>query len=334
MKKDSFRLKRVWLYGLVVALAAVVWGGLLAGRWLLGPVASGNKEKEAFIVTRGASVDRIGRELATAKLIRQAAVFKFLVMVRNLGNKIQAGSFQLSSGMSVEEIIGELTDGRQDFWVTLLEGWRREEMAAALSEAFTEAGGNFDKDTFLGLTESKEGQLFPDTYLLPVQADEETVVSILTKTFDERVRQGLAVEISQSGRTLIEIITMASLVEREAADEADRSVVAGILWKRLDQGWSLDVDASLQYAKGYDATEKTWWKPPTAADKTIVSPYNTYTKVGLPPAPICSPSLSSIKATLQPKASDYWFYLTDNQGVTHYAMTIEEQMANIQKYLR
>ena len=145
---------------------------------------SNSQEKINFIVKRGEAVDSIGASLKDFNLIRSQAVFKFIVLKLGIAEKIQAGSFSLSPSMSTSEIANSLTSGRQDFWVTILEGWRREEIASALEKSFTQAGSDFDADVFLAKTAGKEGMLFPDTYLFPLNVSEETVASVLINTFN------------------------------------------------------------------------------------------------------------------------------------------------------
>jgi UPF0755 protein len=125
---------------------------------------------------------------------------------------------------------------------------------------------------------------------------------------------------------------MASIIEREAKGD-DRFIVSGILWKRIANNWPLQVDASLQYAKGYNKKEQTWWAPPLGIDRDIDSPYNTYKNLGLPPGPICNPSELSINAAANPKDSEYWFYITGNDGQMYYAKTQAEHDTNVAKYL-
>ena len=138
----------------------------------------------------------------------------------------------------------------------------------------------------------------------------------------------------KSGLTFEQIITLASIVEREGRTASDRPVIAGILLKRLRANWPLETDATLQFALGYQPQEKTWWKKEiTVEDKKIDSPYNTYLNTGLPPGPIANPGLQSIKAVIYPEPTDYWYYLHDSKGVAHYAKTLDGHNANIAKYL-
>jgi UPF0755 protein len=235
--------------------------------------------------------------------------------------------------MDTKDIALALTQGTNDVWIQLLEGWRNEEISSKLKDTLISSGTVFDENLFLSLVQGREGYVFPDTYLIPLTATEQDIAALLLRTFDEKVTQGLASDISQSSRSLDQIIIMASLIEREAKTDSTRKIISGILWKRLDQGWPLQVDATLQYSLGFNQRTGSWWTPPTSQDKNFDSPYNTYKYTGLPPAPICSPSLSSIKAALNPESSNYWFYLTDGEGIMHYATTLEAHNQNIRTYL-
>ncbi len=130
------------------------------------------------------------------------------------------------------------------------------------------------------------------------------------------------------------MLTLASIVEREARSSEERPVIAGILIKRWQEEMHLAADATIQYALGYSSEEKTWWrKNLTEKDLEVESSFNTRIKVGLPPGPICSPGLASIKAVLKPTKSDYYFYLHDGDGKAHYGKTFQEHQENIAKYL-
>lgn len=320
----------VFLGLLLIAVATIVSGFV----WLnlqQRPVNPTAQEPINVIINPGQSVDSIGQALTEHHLIRSPLVFKYVVWQKGLAQKLQAGRFDLTASSSMPEIVEALTVGKAtEFWVRLLEGWRREEMAEALAQGFTAQGLPFDKTVFLELTQGKEGYLFPDSYLLPLKANEAYVVSLLENTFAKKIAS-LQNEIDASPRTLADTMVMASLIEREARIDTSRQMVSGILWKRFDNAWPLQVDATLQYIKG---SSNNWWPTPLGADKNLTSPFNTYQNTGLPPAPIANPSLSSIKAALNPTASEYWYYISDLQGTMHYGITLDDHNANVEKYLR
>jgi UPF0755 protein len=153
--------------------------------------------------------------------------------------------------------------------------------------------------------------------------------------FNKKVTPQMREDAKKTGLTFAQTITLASIVEREGKTDSDRPMIAGILLNRIKLGMPLQVDATLQYTLGYQPFAKTWWKKELSVDdKKINSPYNTYANVGLPPAPIANPGMASINAAMYPTSSDYLYYLHDKTGTAHYAKTIEEHNANIQKYLQ
>jgi UPF0755 protein len=295
------------------------------------PVNSNQKETTRFAVPKGQSAAAIAKRLEAGGLIKNALAFRFEIWRSQAGQKIQEGSFSLSPAMTPAQIVHELTTSPEDVWITTLEGWRREEVAEMLAEQDLPA---FDKKKFLELTKDEEGYLFPDTYLIAKLSTTQTIHDFLKSTFDKKVTVGLAKDIQASGRSFNEILTMASLIQREASDPAQMSVVSGILWNRVNAGTALNVDCTLQYIKGYNVPLQTWWAPPTAADKEQNSPFNTYKVAGLPPHPISNPGMDAIKAAINPAKTSYFYYLHDSQGQIHYARTLEEHNQNVQKYLR
>lgn len=320
-------MKKLTVLIVVVAIAGVVGYAMYREGSL--PVNKEDTSKQVFVVTQGAVMNDIINNLEKQDLIRSKLVFYVTVKRLGIERKIQAGAFSLSPSMNAQEIAEALTHGTLDKWITILEGWRKEEVAEAVSEEF-----DINKAAFL--QQADEGYLFPDTYLVPTEAREERVIQILRSNFDTKITPELKNKIEKNGLTLDEAITLASLVEREARSAKVKQEVASILLKRLQNDWLLNIDATIQYASGYDSAEGTWWEKNITQDELeIDSPYNTYTNIGLPPGPICNPGLDSIEAVANADAdTPYWFYITDNNGVMRYAKTLEEHNANVEKYLR
>ena len=292
----------------------------------LSPVGDPGREK-IFVVKNGESTSVLSQRLQEEGLIRNTFIFRLYLKLTGLDKQIQAGSFKLSPEQSVKEISLALTRGRLDKWITIIEGLRKEEIAATLEKDF-----DIDRGKFLGV--AQEGELFPDTYLIPVGADEEKILSILNRNFQKKFSDYLKTKATNNGLTQKEVLTLASIVEREARSKEERPVIAGILIKRWREGLTIAADATIQYALGYSNEEKSWWrKNLTEEDLKINSPYNTRIKTGLPPGPICNPGLAAIKAVVNPSSSPYYFYLHDDDGKVHYAKTLEEHQQNIQKYL-
>lgn len=301
------------------------------------PVNSSNSETKILVVPQGWSVEQIGEELLEQKLIKNIFAFKLMVAKEGVSKNLQAGDFRLSPSMNLYEITQSLTHGTLDIWVTIPEGLREEEVASIIADSFLKQNKDFDLDLFIESAKKKEGYLFPDTYLFPKDSSVEDIINIMTDNFEEKF------DSLTLGTSLTEnqTIILASLVEREAKYDKDRSVIAGIILKRLKGGWSLDIDATLQYAKanndcvsnGGIIKDCDWWPVVDGDDKEIKSLYNTYKNLGLPPTAICNPGLASLKAAAAPKDTEYWFYLSDSFGNTYFAKTLEEHEVNIQNYL-
>ncbi len=291
------------------------------------PVNKNDTTSKMFVVKQGEPLDAIVNSLDNEGLIRNKIVFYLVVRKLGIERKIQAGEFQLSPNMSANEVANTLTHGTLDIKITLIEGMRKEEMAQIISKTL-------DIPEIEVVRSTKEGYIFPDTYMIPKNATMDNVLSII-KSNDKFVNVIKTIS-KKSKLSEKEVMILASLVEREARQPATREKIAGIILKRYQADWPLDLDATLQYVLGYQPLEKTWWKNSlTDEDKKIVSPYNTYKNKGLPPEPICSPSLSSIEAVIKANPNTpYWYYLTDNNGVMHYSITLEEHEINVQKYLQ
>lgn len=297
--------------------------------WLEGtsPVDATDPAPIMFVVKRGEGVRTIAGNLAQKKLIRNTITFFLLVRFLGLDDNLQAGDFRLNRTMDAGSIARELTHGMVDVWVTTLEGWRSEEIAAKLTKEL-----DIPESEFLRF--AREGYMFPDTYLIPRTATPAGIAQMFADTFNKKVTAQMRTDAQKIGLTFDQVVILASIVEREGRTNQDRPIIAGILLKRLRAGWPLQADATLQYLLGYEPNEKMWWrKGLDASDKLIGSPYNTYDHPGLPPAPIANPGLAAINAVLYPVDTPYWYYLHDSDGKAHYAKTIEEHNENIVRYL-
>lgn len=176
---------------------------------------------------------------------------------------------------------------------------------------------------------SYEGYLFPDTYQVYADAKIDEVLKKILDNLEKKITPELRAEMARQSKSFFEVLTMASLLEEEVPREADRALVADILWRRLARGWALQVDSSVHYAVNRTGTVFT-----TSKERQVDSYYNTYKYPGLPLGPISSPGLSAIKAALYPTPNNYWYFLSDGDGRIHYARTLEEHNFNKAKYLR
>lgn len=336
MAKKKGRLIVGILVGVLLLVIGVAIAFLIWWWQVTQPVVPHETEKQVFVVPKGYGVSAIADKLEAEGFIRDPWAFKIMAVKEGVSKDLQAGDFYLKPSMNLFEITQTLTHGTVDVWVTIPEGLRREEVAAILKESFAEHSVEFDTEAFLVASKGQEGYLFPDTYLIPKIADADQVIAILRNTFDQKIPDEEKLKAGKLGLPFSQAMIVASLVEREAKYAEDRAMVAGILLKRLKNDWPLQADASLQYALGTQncrgKLDCDWW--PVVKDTGFTSSYNTYRNPGLPPTPICSPSLESVEATLNPKESSYWYYISDSSGRLHYAETLEKHEENIEEHLR
>lgn len=210
--------------------------------------------------------------------------------------------------------------------ITVVEGMRKEEVA----EAFAKALNWSDKDKQKFIAISPEGFTFPTTYDIPITSKPEEVTNAILTTFTTEVIDKNP-KLKATSTDLHTIIKIASILEREAYGKRDIKIISGIIWNRLNNKMSLDMDATLQYAKG---SSTRWWPIVTSEDKSIDSPFNTYKNLGLPPSPISNPGPVAIDAALNPTKTNALFYIHDHAGYIHTAETYEQHKANIDLYLR
>lgn len=319
---------------LLVLIISTPFALLRYYNYLLSPVSKEETTKR-FVIKPGQPFIQIAKNLEEEKLVRNAIAFRLLVTQLGITNKIQAGDYQIPQNLPARELAKLLTFGAIDIWVTFPEGQRVEQQAETLVEKLKTEDNDkyqFEKEQYLKLAD--EGYMFPDTYLIPKDASASAAVEKLRGTFDAKVPKSLLLKGIQNNLTENQIVILASLIEREAKSNEERPIIAGILLNRIKAGMPLQVDATVQYAKGYDSANDTWWPNVTTADyASVKSPFNTYLNTGLPPGPICNPGLDSLTAAAQPADTDSLYYIHDAKGKIHYAKTIDEHEANVQKYL-
>ncbi|MBI4036434.1 endolytic transglycosylase MltG [Candidatus Daviesbacteria bacterium] len=289
---------------------------------------SNDKNSKNFIIAKGESVNDVAESLKKEGLIKNPFAFKFYLKGSGDGDKLQAGTFKLSPSMSIKETVEVLKGRPNDLWVTLLEGWRMEEMAERLNTDL-----RIKNEEFLKV--AKEGYMFPDTYLFAKEVTAERIASIMRDNFERKYTPDLRAKIRSLGLTESQGVVLASIVEREARSDAARTMVASILLKRLKIDMGLNADATVQYALVPKGSKNPpaggWWKRHlTKDDLKVSSPYNTYLYRGLPPTPICNPSLSSLKAVANSDPSTpYLYYYHDSKGNSYYAKTLDEHNQNV-----
>lgn len=276
-------------------------------------------------VSEGQSVREVGEELAEKHIIRWPLLFSGAVRVFGDNQKVVAGEYFFSSAQNLLTVARRLANGDFELTpvrVTIMEGSTARQITDILGEKIPD----FDSARFLGLAQDKEGYLFPDTYFIYPGEFPETVIAQMTNNFDAKIAQA-STTIEASGRTVEELVIMASLLEKEAPDLESRRMIAGVLWERIRRGMPLQVDAVFPYILGKNTFEVT------LEDLQVDSPYNTYKYKGLPVGAIANPSFTSILAAATPKKSNYLFYLSDLDGNFHYSTTYEQHLRYKARYL-
>jgi UPF0755 protein len=300
-----------------------------------------------FVVEPGESATTIAAHLEELGLVTDGELFRMFIRYHEIDANLEAGEYVLRPNMTMAEIAETLQHARiEEVTVTIPEGWRAEQIAQMLVEE-----NIVDGDEFLALVRggkfdyillqdrpaesSLEGFLFPETYRIPAQAEAEDLIERMLSTLEERFTPEMRRLAAERGMTIYDVITLASIVEREAVMAEERPLIAGVFLNRLEEGMFLRADPTVQYAKGYDATTGQWWPAVTPEDwEAVDSPYSTYLYPGLPPGPICSPGLSAIQAVLEPADTEYLFFLAKGDGSHAFATTYEEHLQNQELYQR
>ena len=321
----------------------------------------------AFEVKKGESVRAIADDLKEKNLIRSSSVFRLYTRIQNISRNIQAGSYTLQKDMSMRRVLNVLSEDASsaEEVITIPEGWTIKDIGAYLesknlssSEGFLGATRNEYSNNFSFLSDRPanekktgnprtwraeqssydgnplEGYLFPDTYRLYKDASADDVIRKMLGNFDRKLTKDMRNEIILQRKTIYEIVTIASLIEKEVKSPEDKVLVSGILWKRLQLKIALQVDASIIYIKTNGRSQLNGGEKVLYEDLKIDSPYNTYKYRGLPPGPISNPGLESIEAAIYPKQSPYLFYISTPDGKTIYSKTLEEHNTAVAKYLR
>lgn len=277
-------------------------------------------------IKNGDSLSMVSGLLLKENIIRSRYYFEVCSKVVGGMKPIIAGEYLFKEPVSACRVairVARGLSGISEIKVTLPEGVTNKQIADIIKKDILE----FDFGSFVEKAKNDEGVLFPDTYSFARNVAPEMVISVMTDNFKSKIKP-LLDEINASGHSEREIVTMASILEKEATSDEDKAIVSGILWKRISIGMPLQVDASFLYILGKKSSEVT------LEDMRIKSTYNTYTNKGLPSGPIGNPGLVAIQSALRPTSSPYLYYLSDNNGVMHYAKTFEEHKANKLKYLR
>lgn len=340
----------------IVALTLMVAG---AGVWAFRYATEAARPSDAgspvmVSVFEGQTDAEVADELESQGLIKSKMLFQG--QLRLSGGALVPGTYTLRKGMSVPQIVDSITGAApaeevaqeastapESFDITIPEGWRTEQVAEEYerlggeggAEAFMQAVKDIDRSQFdfladLSGDDTLEGYLFPDTYRFSGTNPTANVATMLTN-FDNKYTPEMRQRTTEMGLNLEQVLTVASLVEREAQLPEERPTIADVYLSRWEQGWRLDADPTVQYVLG---TPQDWWPKLTGDDLYVESPYNTYQNDGLPPGPIANPGFASIQAVLFPNDTPYMYFVAKGDSGEHaFAVTAEEQQANVDRYL-
>lgn len=334
MAKKSFKRLGIFFTIFIIAIFWQKYSSIYKG------VETEEKAEEiTFLVKSGENLEEIAENLEEKGLISSSGSFYWYTRFKGMDREVVSGAFTLNTAMNTPEILAELTDqSKGQIILTIPEGWTVKEIDTKLVELGLSTEGQFiaavknfqnwsdypflDQNTLQNLELPLEGYLFPDTYFINGgDFSPEILISMTLNNFGNKLPNDTFHDY-----TTHEIVTMASILEKEVLGSKDKSLVAGILWKRLESDWTLGADATLLYEKDN--------RDITSADLASDSPYNTRKNLGLPPGPIGNPGLESLNATLNPQSSEYWFYLTTlDTGEVIYSRTNEEHNLNREKHL-
>lgn len=307
--------------------------------WWFGSVKPGS-----IVIGEGDSVQSVATRLKAEKIVRSEIAVKIAYRLFGSAGHVYPGTVIIDSGCTLRCVIREITSAQPSvIRLRLTEGQDIRDLAKLLeakkigttADLIAIVGVpattptkhmDFAKDfSFLASAPkniSIEGYLFPDTYDFASGVTAEQIVRTMLKNFDRRVTPEMRAQAAQQGKTLHEVVTMASILDREVRGAEDQRMVADILWRRVARGMGLQVDSSVKYISESEGVFTT------KQERSAVSLWNTYKFKGLPLGPIGNPGLSAIQAALNPKSNDYWFYLTSTGGTVHYARTLEEHISN------
>lgn len=332
-----------------------------AGSYYSGINSSVDKKGEdvQFLISGGESVEQIRENLSEAGLIKSKFYFKVYVLRNRLQVKFQAGQYVLNPRLAIKEIIEILTSGEalsKERTIKIIEGWSLRDIGYYFEnegmfqpEELSEIAGSpmvdyrikrniglpkdysdqfsflADKPKYYGL----EGYLFPDTYRIFNDSTVDDIIIKMLSNLDNKLTLEMREDIKKQGKSIFDIITMASLLEKEGQTEKDLKIISGIFWNRINEGMPLQSDATLSYIYG----DK---KAAHSIEETKVdSSYNSYLILGLPPGPISNPGIKAIKAAIYPEDTDYLFFLhRQKDGKTFFSKTYEGHLKNKAKYLQ
>jgi UPF0755 protein len=292
---------------------------------------------QRIVIERGSTLEAVARQLAGASVIGNVLTFRALAKFRGQETSVRAGEYRIAPHVTQSEVLRALVTGGAQIaaWVTIPEGFTAAQIAGRLQAQGLGSAAAFRHEFMAeslsvdgARTKSLEGFLFPSTYLVPFGDDPSAVAVLLTNEFFKQLPAGAASRARALRINIPQAVTIASLVEREAKNEADRPHIAAVIYARLRLGMPLQIDATIEYALPEHKDALSF------ADLRIDSPYNTYVHPGLPPTPIANPGLPSLEAALNPSKSEDLYYVYCGNGRHVFAKTLSEHQANVARCLQ
>lgn len=316
-----------------IIVFVVVCTGIVLGTWyLIRPVGTSTAE-EVFVVPQDKNGFKTAATLTEQGFIRSDRAYRVFTGLRNMNESAVSGGYRLSQNMTMWQVMEKLNNHPDLVWVTVSEGLRKEQVGESLATqlGWTDTQLELWNNAYADSDEYYEGVYFPDTYLLPLDETPTQIAKRFIDKFNEKIGP-LLDQFAEKDIKWTTGVKIASLIEREAAGPHDMKLISGIIWKRLEIGMKLEIDATMQYTRG--KVNGKWWGTIDLSEKQRDSPYNTYKYKGLPPTPISNPGLAAIEAALNPEETVCIFYLHDKNQQIHCAQTYTEHKENIQKYLQ
>ncbi len=316
------------------------------------PPAAANQRGVLVEVHEGEGVAEIAERLQSLGIVRSSLQLRTLIALLGYDGLLQAGTYEFRPGSSALEVAQRLRHGRfATFVLTVIEGWSLAQIAQAVEDSGVASALDFELAAVAGPYRqefaflqplspdaSLEGYLFPATYVFPRSVTPQEMVRAMLAKLDQVLTPELRQEARDRGLTVHDVLTLASIVEREVAAPPERPIVAQVFLKRLRMGMPLEADPTVQYALAQNPRNVElygFWKAPlTAQDLQVDSPYNTYRRRGLPPGPIASPGLDSILAVIRPADTNYLYFVAKGDGTHAFAETLAEHLRNVATYQR
>ncbi len=318
----------IWLF--VLVFMSAVAGGVFVYKTLVTPVGTASENALVVVdIPKGANLDVITERLEYSGVVTSATVFRLVMLVTSREASVKSGEYTFRRPMTMLETIEKLVQGKYEYTpvkLTIKEGEDSRSIATTIATKFFSKESEGDISFILAKLREKEGKLFPETYSFAPFSTLDEILKTIDKEFDKRFEKYRAA-VASSTYSEIEILTIASILEKEVPRPGDMKIVAGIIYNRLKKGMPLQMDSTLGYITGKASLELT------TEDLKMDSPYNTYVMKGIPPAPIGNPGDAAIRAALYPESHEYLFFLSDKSGDNHYAKTYAEHLRNRKVYL-